>query len=195
MHSDGCGSRSKCDTTGFPCTPMCAEWPKICSPQIPIHVGSIWITVAPHWTQTGRHTADGFQDTRELALSIFMAHRSIVSTVAMAPMNGSYIAWASNHAGYHVSQACQSNRCTSRRISRQIRGATHTGHCYNTKRNFDANATILLRLHSGALLPETMGCAGGQGPCHHMRYPSTPFISIGSSPGLVRRTHHLKSSQ
>ena len=62
-------------------------------PQIPIHVGSIWITVAPHWTQTGRHTADGFQETRELALSIFMAH---VSTVDMVPMNGSYITWASN---------------------------------------------------------------------------------------------------
>ena len=26
-------------------------------PQIPIHVGSIWITVASHWTQTGRHAA------------------------------------------------------------------------------------------------------------------------------------------
>jgi len=33
VHSDGCGSRSKYDPNGSPCTPMCAEWAKICSPK------------------------------------------------------------------------------------------------------------------------------------------------------------------
>jgi len=72
-------------------------------PRIPIYVGSIWITVASHWTQTGRHTAGEFQETRELALSISMAHMSIVSTLGLVQMTGSSIEWAANHPGYLLS--------------------------------------------------------------------------------------------
>ena len=41
----------------FPMHPDVCGMGQNMQPQIPIHVGSIWITVASHWTQTGRHAA------------------------------------------------------------------------------------------------------------------------------------------
>ena len=41
----------------FPMHPDVCGMGQNMQPQIPIHVGPIWITVASHWTQTGRHAA------------------------------------------------------------------------------------------------------------------------------------------
>ena len=87
----------------FPMHPDVCGMGQNMQPHIPIHDGSIWITIESHWTQTGRHTAGGFQETRELALSISMAHMSVVSTLDLVQMTGSSIAWAANHAGYLLS--------------------------------------------------------------------------------------------
>ena len=45
----------------------------------------------------------GSKKHAELALSISMAHMSIVSTLGLVQMTGSSIAWAANRAGYLLS--------------------------------------------------------------------------------------------